>query len=32
MTVAEWRERVAAADLDAGYLHYDIKRGYISVN
>jgi hypothetical protein len=30
-TVSEWRTAVAGRDLDAGYLHADIRSGYISV-
>ncbi len=31
MTVGEWREKVAAADLDAGYLHNDLRAERIRV-
>ncbi len=30
-TVGEWRERVAAADLDRGYLQNDVRRGLIRI-
>lgn len=30
-TVGEWRERVAAADLDGGYLQNDVRRGLIRI-
>lgn len=31
LTVAEWRELCRARDADAGYLHADIRAGFISV-
>ncbi len=30
MTVAEWRERVAGAGADVGYLHADVRAGFIA--
>ncbi len=31
MTVGEWREVCRSRDLDAGYLHPNLRRGYIKV-